>query len=331
MHQVAKVHGIIGPENVDMDDMIEVMYPEDMFTAKQCGNTKARKLPIDTVAEYTEFARRLEHQVNVVSNGRRQPRHVIYPFAGFDLATAVAAFREAETYVIIDQYPFLKITDLDALPTEVGACGHRGHDVGTVMEADVELFSNQAGGILPLILARMRQYYEGFKVKHIQYFVEGERPSNRVFCSPDELTCHGIMSFELGDGTATKTLFFVNTNIFDRNMSTLFIGSCVRHMGIALDLSFVDGWVVKGTMNNLTQGGGVANIKESLIEIIRQNRGVVVEGRAASPEQYGELWEQDSVFPAGTQIHNDPHFLFSYHRGLRVVWFKQGPTDEVAV
>lgn len=260
----------------------------------------------------------LSQIVDEALGDREHPRNVFYPFAGYDAATAVAAFRKADLFLLVDYYPFLlRLKGNEGLPVKLNPFSEADILTGSSdpanMTSVVEILhvgnlNLWAGGALALMLNRMKAFFENFSVRSIQYFFE----NRRVFVADKTpLACNGIVSFDIGDNRP-KTIIYLNTGVED---------VVSNEPDRSIDIGFIDGLLVKGT-NGFRK---YLYIISTLIEMLRTNGGVIIEGHE-SGRKY-ELFSGRRVLPIGSRILGvSPHFRLSYDDGLRVVAFS--PLDK---
>lgn len=248
----------------------------------------------------------LEEDVEATLEGRASPRYAIYPFSGYDLASVVAAFRGADLYLLIDDHSFFDIKPDTLLPNTTGFALYTPSKIDRVVNAGVVNAQHEMeGGMLPLIIGRMLGYFPSFRVRTIQYFLQEARPDGKI-------PCHGIITFDLGRGTPVKTAVFLDHHL-SRNKPLIKIGE------MAIDLGFLDGLLIKGTMSYLA---GFPRLAKYLVGIVHQNGGVVVEGNSAEDFYIGEVREGRSPKPYnGAEIVEYRHLGLSYADGMRIALF----------
>lgn len=243
-----------------------------------------------------EWARELTGHVRGVVGERSMPRTVLYPFSGADLSSAVAAFPDADTYILVDDNPFLMITK-SVLPTQVKSATNFDYNLGTDLQRHLRKMSCKAGGALSIMLGRLHAFLSDVRVREIEYYVE-HGPA-------DKQMVHGLMTFVQGESKRSQTLVYLNCPL--GNSSALHDELWKAHA------AGVDGLLVRGTAGILRNFLG---LEARLVDAVRAHRGVVVEG-AHLPPAY-EL--SDDVLEGRSPVFIEG-FRLSYAKGMRVTLF----------
>lgn len=231
---------------------------------------------------------------------RREPRNVVYPFAGFDLATVVATFVDADVYVVIDSKPFIALSGED-LPTASYSADERPYQARFEQATMVRESHAQFGGSLPLMLGKMRAFFPSLRIRSIQYFVE-------EFVREDkDAVVHGIVSFDLGTGQRPKTAIYLNHQVGAEAEATLHKDLWSTH------LAFADGLLIRAAMGHFRRK---RVMRECMLRSMIANGGVIVEGAHMYPK-----YEAFTRVPQGTSVHTEEDFKFSYFIGMRAVLF----------
>lgn len=199
--------------------------------------------------------------------GGPKPSYILYPFSGYGLSDAVAVFPEADTYVLMDQNPFVIARNEAELPTQIVCRVKHVHDVdlGFVDEAH-RLCANVAKerGILPLMIAKMRAAFPDVQFIRAGIFQTPEitkvRSGQALY---DAFETHGLLQFRLKHGGPVKTAIFINRYLSANDLPLL-----------PFDISFSDGLLIKGSMGTLIE----EILQQTFLSIILKNRGLVVFG-----------------------------------------------------
>lgn len=259
------------------------------------------------------WARSLERFVDETLGERRRPRNIFYIASSHDLASAVVAFKDADVYVLVDSGRFLEdgvSQRADGLDSAVKVY-QTARSIRTSPWLKVNLskrFRCSAGGNLPLIMAKMRSFFPSFRVRRIQSFSVHD-------------ASHGIMIFDLGEGTRPKTLVYLNITVKWDDDPPL------KLEGHEIPLSFVDGILVKGDMALME----MPNVKKTLDANMRRNGGVVIEGVSTDINgwYYGEMYGEpsDRTLPEGASFAHVARIKISYKDATRLVAFPDVQSD----
>jgi len=249
----------------------------------------------------------------------------LVPLAAFDLASAVAAFQDTPYFIAIDNHPFLFLNDefplpekttsypTKLMPYEINAASPRRKSKAII---EYDQMYQRSGGWLPRIIGRMRQVFPNFRVRLVQYFVEPYLANSSLLKKlPVALPCHGILSFDLGEGTKPKTALFINSMLRAneaRGLGSLqYLDQPELGQAHPIDLSFADGLFVKGC-------GAIfawSSLQRFLLNIMRKNGGTILDGKKMGVFEFGEL-------PTSTtRTYVAPSIPLSYEDGMRISTF----------
>ncbi len=247
------------------------------------------------------------------------PNHVLYPLSAYGLTDALAVFPNADTYLLIDKHPFLNHPESDR-EHPIFYEARRGLDpvLGNVEHAQHILNRcGMEGGMLPLLLGRMRAVYPD-AVFHSARVFWGHPGALQLYqtgryrVQPN----HGLLTFSLSPDARTQRALYLNTFFTPMETPHIRIPSTRWNDAVPAPLESIDGILIKGAQSLFLHQD---QLRQTLLEPLHRNEGVLVEGRAEiSAGGYFEL----SMLPDDhglDQTYVD--FNLSYLSGMLVTSF----------
>jgi hypothetical protein len=237
--------------------------------------------------------------------GKRVPQHVVYPYAAYDLATAVATFKDADTYTLVDGNSFL-VLDNHMKPYPTSSMGSYRYSPYSELGSKVEGRHKRAKGMLGCILGKMAVFHPSFRLRDVRYYIERRGSLQR------NAAVHGAINFDLGEDDRLRTAIFIQHTIGGASAAPLHRRLWSHH------LNFADGLLVRGAMVAFNKPLAA---REAALSTIEANGGVVVEGYNMIGVEGHEVWKRSEDVPPSAQTYPADDFQLSYRKGMRVVMF----------
>lgn len=329
LNYVSRLRGVIHPDNIHFAES-----PRPSWTGRRAE------------ARYRDWLGILKQCVNfaIGPEGNHHPRYVLYTHAGSDVATVMTAFSTAEVYILVDEHPFVnllnkKTDEVEGAPSEANVPWFR-NEIRYGGYGEIHDLSDENRGMFLAILAGIKAFDSNIRIRMVQYFVEDRGEMSRTIPTFDEsgsslpwdykkkstVPCHGVITFDTGDGTPVKTVFYLNAHVAENGPFITVGGSGERARTV--DLGFVDGVFTRAALKFYE---GYPEIVAGIAKLLRLNGGVAVEGREWKlPNRWpflqrgGELFEtKEGTFMQGARTLRFPHLRLSYTRGMDVTLFEQ--------
>jgi hypothetical protein len=240
-----------------------------------------------------------------VSRERRPVRYAVYPASGYDAVTATSAFPDAAAHILISgnaaavdvEMPTVELDEKVFTSTDLPFFAQYGAVSSFARVTDL---SEANGGMISPLLANLQVRYPSIDLQGIMVFCQAP-DALRFPYDQRNIGAHTAIFYRPTPTSSISVLIYIQASLspVHADVSVPALEATPARLRAALDLSFVDGLLVKGSQGSLcsllhmnvrhvgqmpvAKRVGAHLSREQLLNRIAHNRGMVIEGMHSHP------------------------------------------------